>query len=131
MEDYDKAYALWSSTDGVGLSDADSKDNIKVFLERNKGLSLVCEDNNRIVGTILCGHDGRRGYIYHVAVDKDYRHKGIGRELVSRCLKGLAREGITKCHLFVFLDNDPGHEFWTAVGWERREDIVVYSKVIT
>jgi ribosomal protein S18 acetylase RimI-like enzyme len=128
LEDYDEVYQLWSYTDGVGLSEADSKDNISVFLKRNKGLSFVCEDGNKIVGTILCGHDGRRGYVYHVVVDKNYRREGIGRELVARSLTELNKEGITKCHLFVFLTNELGRMFWASLGWERREDIIVYSK---
>ena len=128
IEDYDEVYQLWSCTDGVGLSEADSRDNILVFLKRNKGLSLICEDGSRIIGTILCGHDGRRGYVYHVAVDKNYRREGIGRGLVARCLRELTNEGITKCHLFVFLANELGTMFWSSLGWERREDIIVYSK---
>jgi ribosomal protein S18 acetylase RimI-like enzyme len=130
IEDYDRIYQFWSSTDGMGLSEADSRHNIDVFLQRNKGLSFVCEDGSKIVGTILCGHDGRRGYIYHVAVDENYRRKGIGRELVAKALNGLTQEGITKCHLFVFFTNELGMTFWSSLGWELRKDIAIYSKFL-
>jgi len=130
IDDYNEIYELWRNTSGVGLSDADKKENIEKFLTRNKGLSFVCRHEGKIIGTIMCGHDGRRGYIYHVAVAENYRGKGIGRRLVEMCLERLKSEGIDKCHLFVYPDNAIGNAFWTSMGWQKRDDIFVYSKSI-
>jgi len=129
-DDYYEIADLWSRTPGMGLSDADSEANIKRFLLRNRGLSFCYKNEDRIIATILCGHDGRRGYIYHVAVAPKYRGKGIGRELVEASLKQLKEVGIDKCHLFVFADNDTGNAFWQSIGWTKREDIFVYSRNI-
>jgi len=130
IDDYDEIYALWSRMPGMGLSDADSWQNIKRFLIHNKDMSFCYEEDDKIIGTILCGHDGRRGYIYHVTVDMEYRGRGIGRALVEKSLKQLKTEGIDKCHLFVFADNVIGNDFWRSSGWTRREDIFVYSTLI-
>jgi ribosomal protein S18 acetylase RimI-like enzyme len=127
--DYDEIYELWRTTPGIGLSDADKKGNIQKFLVKNKGLCYVCRHENKIIGTILCGHDGRRGYIYHVTVADEYRRKGIGKTLVEKSLSGLKEAGIDKCHLFVIADNAAGNDFWASIGWVRREDILVYSKL--
>lgn len=128
IDDYNDIYKLWNNTSGMGLSDADSYDNIDKFLIRNKGLSYICKHEDKIIGTILCGHDGRRGYIYHVTVAEEYRGRGIGRKLVEKSLEGLKFQGINKCHLFVFADNNIGNDFWTSLGWNRRKEIFVYSK---
>ena len=128
VDDYDEIYALWSRTPGMGLSDADSEANIRKFLMRNKDLSFCYKDDDKIIATILCGHDGRRGYIYHVTVAPKYRGGGIGRDLVEKSLQRLKVEGINKCHLFVFADNEPGNAFWRSTGWTKRDDIFVYSK---
>lgn len=128
--DYDEIYELWRSTSGIGLSNADKKENIHKFLIKNKGLCYVCRHENKIIGTILCGHDGRRGYIYHVTVADEYRRKGIGQTLVEKSLSSLKKAGINKCHLFVITDNTAGNDFWASTGWVRREDIFVYSKLI-
>lgn len=130
IDDYDKSYHLWCNTSGMGISSADSKDNIERFLFRNKGLSFVCRDKDNIIGTILCGHDGRRGYIYHVTVADEYRGRGLGQRLVETSLNSLRAEGIDKCHLFVFADNVIGNSFWTSTGWVKREDIFAYSRSI-
>lgn len=128
IDDYSEIYELWRNTPGMGLSDADSHENIHRFLLRNKGLSFVCRCNGRIIGTIMCGHDGRRGYIYHVAVSEKFRRRGIGRMLVDKSLSKLKEEGINKCHLFVISSNEIGNAFWSSNGWSKREDIFVYSK---
>ena len=128
ISNYDEFYKLWSNTPGMGLSDADLYENIDKFLLRNKGLSFVCRYKDRIIGTILCGHDGRRGYIYHVTVVEEYRGRGIGQMLVNKSLQKLKEEGINKCHIFVFSDNEIGNAFWSLKGWTKREDIFVYSK---
>lgn len=129
-DDYNEIYALWSRTSGMGLSDADSKQNVEKFLIRNKGMSFCFEEDGNIIGTILCGHDGRRGYIYHVTVAEEYRGRGIGRILVEKSIQKLKEEGIIKCHLFIFADNESGNAFWSLSGWTRREDIFVYSRNI-
>lgn len=128
-DDYEAAYSLWEATEGMGLSAADSREEILRYLERNRGLSQVClAEDGRLAGTALCGHDGRRGFMYHVAVDREYRGFGIGRELVSRCLGGLRSEGIMKCHLMVMGGNVTGQRFWSGVGWELRNGILLYSQ---
>lgn len=128
IEDYDRLYDLWVKTPGVGLSDADVKDKINSFLQRNPALSFVYEDNNEIIGTVLCGNDGRRGFIYHLVVREDYRGRGLGKKLVQECLDRLREIDILKCHLFVFADNEIGRSFWAGTGWKQREDILIYSK---
>ncbi len=125
--DYEAMYDLWKRTPGVGLSEADSRPNIERFLSRNEGLNLVWEEQGAIVGTILCGHDGRRGYLYHLAVDERFRRLGIGRTLAAESLRRLRERGIGKCHLFVFADNEAGVRFWTLNGWKLRNDILICS----
>ncbi|ASA25363.1 GNAT family N-acetyltransferase [Paenibacillus donghaensis] len=128
VEDYDAVYQLWSHTTGMALSDADSRIEISRYLERNQGFSQLCEyEDGRIAGTAMCGHDGRRGYLYHVAVSGESRGFGVGRELVARCLKQLRKAGITKCHLMVIGDNKLGRTFWEKLGWQYRDSIVLYS----
>ncbi len=130
IDDYNEIYMLWSMTPGMGLSAADSKSNIERFLIRNRGLSFCYEKDDKIIGTALCGHDGRRGYIYHVTVLNEYRGRGIGNRLVNESLDGLKNAEINKCHLFVFNDITNGNHFWSTTGWSKREDIFVYSKNI-
>lgn len=127
MEDYEKAYDLWLHTAGMGLTDADSRDKLGLFLRRNEGLSLVCADGDELAGTVLCGHDGRRGFLYHLAVRETYRGKGIGGGLVKRCLAALKDQGIEKCHIFVLADNELGINFWQGSGWLKRDDFYVFS----
>lgn len=130
IDDYNEIYNLWKNTPGMGLDNADSFENISKFLIKNGKLCFVCKHEGRIVGTILCGNDGRRGYIYHVAVDVNYRGKGIGKSLVDKSLQRLKDEGVAKCHLFVFADNEIGNSFWNSTGWQKRDDVYVYSKFI-
>jgi putative acetyltransferase len=112
------------------LSSADSQPNIQIYLERNPGLSLLAYDGQTVVGTILCGHDGRRGYIHHLAVLSAYRRKGIGRLLVDKSMAALQSCGIQKCHLLIYHDNASGIEFWERIGWTYRRDIGVVSLII-
>lgn len=128
MEDYTAVKTLWETTEGVGLSRADSAENISRYLKRNPDLSFVADVANQLVGAVLCGHDGRRGYLHHLAVDAAYRHRGIGRQLVARCLAELAAVGIDKCHLFVFATNDGAHAFWESAGWTQRVELQLLSK---
>jgi ribosomal protein S18 acetylase RimI-like enzyme len=126
--DYDAAYRLWRTTEGMGLSEADSREGIAIFLQRNPGLSLVAWVQGEIVGTLLCGHDGRRGYLHHLAVTPACRGQGLGRRLVETCLIRLAERGIQKCHVFVRADNDAGKEFWRRLGWQERDDLTLLSQ---
>lgn len=128
LEDYEKAYDLWAKTEGVGLGRSDTREEIGKFLERNPGHSFVCLFNDDIVGTVLCGHDGRRGFLYHVAVSKQHRSQGLGKKLVDAALDRLRSAGIHKCHLMVYAGNEAGQRFWEKTAWERREDILIYSK---
>ncbi|MBN1669368.1 MAG: GNAT family N-acetyltransferase [Anaerolineales bacterium] len=128
IADYETVYNLWRHTEGIGLSDADSKEGIKRFLERNPGLSFVAVDAGQVVGAALCGHDGRRGYIHHLAVASDHRKQGIGRSLVGRVMYALMRLGIGKCHLFVFDDNKEAITFWNKVGWTERVELIMMSQ---
>ena len=127
---YDEAAKLWAATEGVGLTKGDSKDAIQKYLNRNPGLSFVCTDPERniLVGTILCGHDGRRGIIYHLAVNKEYRGKGLGKKLLEHSLEKLKGSGITRCLIVVKEDNSTGTEFWIRTGWDERPDVKLLSK---
>ncbi len=126
--DYEFVYSLWKESEGIGLSDADSKEGIKRFMDRNPGFSFVAVDEGEIVGAALCGHDGRRGYIHHLSTAKSHRHQGIGRSLVGRCMYALMRVGIGKCHLFVFGDNQGAIDFWEKVGYSQRVELVMMSQ---
>lgn len=128
IQDYDAVIALWQSADGVGLSDADSREAIGRYLARNPGLSFTAWDGDLLVGAVLCGHDGRRGYVHHLAVRPSHRRKGIGKALATRCLGALAAEGIDKCHLFVFVVNADAIAFWKRVGWTQRVDLDLMSR---
>lgn len=129
--DYDSALALWQSTEGMGLSAADSREAIARYLERNPGLSFVAvTGEGALVGAVLCGHDGRRGYLHHLAVREDFRRQGLARALVERCLACLKAEGIDKCHIFVYHTNTLGRNFWQGMDWAERETLVIMSKDI-
>jgi putative acetyltransferase len=127
---YDEVIELWQRSEGIGLSDADSRDNIGRYLARNPGLSLVAMADGMIIGAMLCGHDGRRGYIHHLAVANGYRRRELGRQMVVRSLQQLHKEGIQKCHLFVFKHNSDAIEFWRRVGFTERVDLSMMSKLI-
>jgi ribosomal protein S18 acetylase RimI-like enzyme len=125
--DYVRAFELWKSTDGIGLSDADSETNVAAFLARNPGLSFVAMDGEALVGTILCGHDGRRGLIHHLAVHPACRRAGLGRGLVNSALGALRAAGVHKCHLLVFKSNAAARAFWRRIDAEERDSLVVFS----
>lgn len=127
LDDYDNAIALWQRTPNVGLSDADGRAEIGAFLERNPGMSFVAVDGNSLVGTILCGHDGRRGLIHHLVSAPEVRRQGLGRRLLDAGLEGFRLAGIRKVHFLVFHANQAGIAFWTAVGAQRRSDVNLYS----
>jgi len=128
INDYERILSLWQRTSGIGLSDADSRDGIQTFLKRNSGLSFICEQGKQLIGTILCGHDGRRGYIYHLAVDEKYRKQGIGNILTQKSLDALHQISIAKCHLFVYRDNKVAELFYNRMGWQKRTTLDIFSK---
>lgn len=127
LEDYDAALALWQRCPGIGLSNADSLYALKKFLQRNPGLSFVAFTGDELVGTVLSGHDGRRGFLYHLAVDPRQRRQGLGRALAERALSALKAEGIQKCHILVYRDNEDGKAFWQSFGWKMRSEIDLLS----
>ncbi len=127
IDDYDTAIQLWKTDENIGLSSSDSREAIEQFLERNPGLSKVMTVKDKIIGTLLCGHDGRRGYLYHLFVDKSYRRMGTGKRLVNACLDELKKQNIRKSHLFIFIKNQPGKSFWEAIKWTHRNDIDIFS----
>jgi putative acetyltransferase len=128
IEQYESIYELWESSEGVGLGDSDAKSEIKKFLDRNPGLSFTAWTGETLVGAILCGQDGRRGYIHHLAVIDSHRRGGVGKELVKRCIKELKQRGISKCHLFVFRDNEVGLAFWNELDWISRNELLLMSQ---
>ena len=131
ITDHPEALRLWESTEGIGLSDADSLANVSAFLARNPGLCFVATEGANLVGTILCGHDGRRGLIHHLAVTSEHRRKGVGRRLVAAALNALRSTGIQKCHLLVFERNEAARAFWRKIDAEERETLVVFSLMTT
>lgn len=131
IEDYDKVYELWRKIKGFGIrSIDDSRVGIEQFLKRNPTTSIVAEENGKIVGSILCGHDGRRGCLYHVCVDEEYRRRGIGKAMVVKAMEALQAENINKVSLIAFTQNDIGNSFWRTIGWEKREDLNYYEFVL-
>lgn len=127
MADYDSVQAFLSSIAGVQLRSADSRDATERYLQRNPGLSLIARSGNLIVGCIMSGHDGRRGYLHHLAVAPNFRRKGLATLLVQRCLAALQQEGIEKTHIDVLCQNTAAHRYWTELGWRKRTDIIRYS----
>lgn len=128
IEDYDGVYALWAGTPGMGLHDAeDSREGIEKYLKRNPGCSFVAALDGKIIGAALGGHDGRKGYIYHAAVDANHRKRGIGARLVEAVKQSLKAEGVSIFGLLVYRGNDAGNAFWKGTGWGVREDLNYYS----
>jgi N-acetylglutamate synthase len=116
-------HAIWKKAEGVGLNESDSREAVGRYLRRNPGLSQVAVSGGKVVAAVLCGHDGRRGYLHHVAVSRGWRRMGIGKALVAACLEGLRKEGIPKCNLFLFASNRGGRVFWKRLGWSVRGDL--------
>ena len=128
IEDYDAVYALWKSIHGFGIrSIDDSKEGVERFIKRNPTTSIVAEECNKIIGAILCGHDGRRGCFYHVCVAEEYRMRGIGKAMVVEAMNRLREEQINKVSLIAFTQNDIGNAFWKEIGWTKREDLNYYD----
>ncbi len=131
LRDHATALALWQRTEGMGLGTWDEAEPIGCFLERNPGLSVVAEAHGRLVGAALCGHDGRRGFLYHAAVDRDFRGQGLGRLLVEFCLDRLRERGLTRCHLVTYQDNAEGRAFWRHLGFRERGELLICSHDLT
>ncbi len=131
ISDYDAVYELWINTPGMGLNNTDdSREGIERYLKRNPTTSFAAFDGDKLVGAILAGHDGRRGYIYHTAVLPEYRGKHIGSELAAHALDALAKEGITKAALVAFERNETGNAFWEHIGFTGRTDLVYRNKAV-
>lgn len=129
--DYEGAYQLWTETDGMGLRSLDdSRQGIEKFLKRNPTTNFICKMDDKLIGLILCGHDGRRAYIYHAVVLEDYRGQGIGKLLLDKVVESVRSEGIHKIALVVFEDNFIGNNFWSSQGFRLREDLNYRNKSI-
>lgn len=132
IDDYDKVYALWMSCKNMGFNNLDdSREGIERFLKRNPNTSFVAEDKEKITGIVLAGHDGRRGYIYHMSVSEDCRRQGIAGSLLEHSLDALKNEGINKVALLVFNRNEVGNAFWEKQGFTIREDVAYRNKALT
>jgi ribosomal protein S18 acetylase RimI-like enzyme len=125
--DYDEVMALWSSTEGLTLREADSREAISRYLARNADLSFVARDGGQLVGAVLAGTDGRRGYLQHLAIALSHRGRGLGRALAERVVERLRALGIAKCHLMVRQENAQARAFWDHLGWTERADITLMS----
>ncbi len=128
IEDYSSVLKLWQQSAGIGLSTADSEDAMALFLDYNPTTNFVLEDDHQIVGTVLGGFDGRRGYIYHMMVAESHRRQGFGKKLIECCMNALKQRGAEKCHLFVYTENLAARKFWEKCGWIEREELIIMSK---
>lgn len=128
MDDYDQVRSLWMKIRGFGIRSVDdSREGVERFLRRNPTTSVVAVEDGKVVGAILCGHDGRRGCLYHVCVDEAYRMRGIGKAMVVFAMEALKKEEINKVSLIAFTKNDIGNAFWKEIGWTKREDLNYYD----
>ena len=125
IKDYDAVVALWRRTEGVGLNESDSRRAVAAYLRRNPRFSFVAEQDGLVIGAVLCGHDGRRGYLHHLAVARQHRTKGIGQQLVNASLGKLRKAGIQRCNIFIFAGNMAGMKFWAHHGWKLRTELRV------
>jgi len=133
IADYPDLFALWSSQPGFdrGLrSIDDSEAGITKFLQRNPNTCFIAEEDGEIIGGILAGHDGRRGYIYHAIVHPNFQRKGIGKLLADSACEALRAEGITKAGMLVFASNEQGNAFWESQGWQTRPDLTYRNKTL-
>ena len=130
MADYQGAVELWSTVEGLKLNESDTPDAITVFLHRNPDCSAVALDDEKIIGTVLCGHNGRAGHLYHLAVAVPYRGRGIAQALVAYCFQQLAAAHIPRCNIFVYAKNEEGNRFWLRNGWSDPTTWKVMQKVI-
>ena len=130
IDDYDVAVALWNRVEGLDVAEGDDRETIGRFLQRNLGLSRIAAEGTEIIGAVLCGHDGRRGYIYHLAIDPKYHGRGLGRRLIDECLAGLKRAGLERANILVAKDNPRGLEFWRRCGWEDLDGAAAMGRSV-
>ena len=131
LADYAGVYALWMGCPGMGLNDLDdSEEGIRRYLDRNPDTCFAAEEDGRVVGVILAGHDGRRGYVYHTAVSPAYQRRGVGAKLADAALEALRDAGITKVALVAFSRNEAGNAFWEKMGFSAREDLVYRNRAL-
>ena len=122
LGDYAEVHHLWTQTEGMSLVDDDNREGIALYLERNRGLCFIALVGGNLVGTVLCGHDGRRGILRHLAIKKEFRKQGIALLLVQKSLAALSRQGIKKCNIFVMDYNVAGMQFWEHIGFYHLAD---------
>lgn len=131
INDYEGVYQLWKQIKGFGIrSIDDSREGLERFLKRNPTTSIVAEEEGKVVGSILCGHDGRRGCLYHVCVAETHRMKGIGTQMVQMAMDALRKEEISQVCLIAFTDNMVGNQFWEQIGWKKRNDVNYYDLLL-
>jgi len=130
IDDFDEVHRLWDKTEGVGLNESDSRPNIRAYLARNPRMSFVVRKGKKLIGAVLCGHDGRRGYLHHLAVEQAHRKRGIGKKLLEACFSKLAALKIARCNIFLFADYAEGESFWKHNGWLKRNDLQVMQKAV-
>ncbi|HEV2803455.1 MAG TPA: GNAT family N-acetyltransferase [Chthoniobacterales bacterium] len=128
VADYDDAVALWNAVDGIEICEGDSRDEIAEYLRRNPGLSRVAEADGKIVGAALCGHDGRRGWIYHLAIAPTHRRQKVGQRLLDSCVDGLRNAGLKRAIILVAGDNPGGQQFWLRNGWETIDGAIAMTR---
>jgi putative acetyltransferase len=130
MADYAAAVGLWSTIEGLHLNESDTPEAVAALLERNPGFSAVAIDGEKIIGAVLCGHNGRAGQLYHLAVAKSHRGRGIGQALVNYCFGKLSEVKIPRCNIFVYSDNNQGNSFWLRNGWLDPSNWKVMQKLV-
>jgi ribosomal protein S18 acetylase RimI-like enzyme len=126
--DYEAAVELWKRAEGIEIAEGDDKKSVVQFLKRNPGLSRTAIDGSTVIGVSLCGNDGRRGHIYHLAVDSKYHGRGVGKRLVQECLERLHGVGIQRAIILVASDNSRGRDFWLRCGWEELAGAMAMGK---
>lgn len=126
-QDFESALTFWRHAQGMGTSGIETGEMLATFLKRNPGLSFKITDRDEIIATILCGHDGRRGYLHHLAIAPGYSNQHVGRALIDRSLRGLEHRGIRRCHIFISAQNKGGPEFWKSIDWAEQGDLTVFS----
>jgi N-acetylglutamate synthase len=131
IDDYDAVIALWQKVEGLDIAEGDDRETVRRFLKRNREMSRVACVGSTIVGAVLCGHDGRRGYIYHLAVEPAHQEHGIGRRLAAECIERLKAEGLERANILVAHDNLRGRDFWKCCGWEELDGAVAMGRDVS
>jgi N-acetylglutamate synthase len=130
-DDHEELYSFWKSIEGLKMDESDYQDNFNSFLIRNPNLNYVVIHEKQIIGTIKCGHDGRRGYISHLAVNKKYQKYGIAKKLYNICIEELKKQSVLKCNLYILGSNKSAYTFWQHNGWKELEhDFIMLQKTL-